>query len=181
MTYRERREAKADRLREWAAKREAKAQALRASTPDSLRHDWAFVTQPGHIPERARMIARDDRAYENHQNGEEMASMAAGIEGQLEHAIYSDDPDAIQALETRIASLEAERDRIKRYNASVRAGKRDGSILTASQQAELLSVLRVAPYESRNGEFPAYGLTNLSGSINRQKKRLAMLMTTRRE
>ena len=111
-TYRERREAKADRLREWAAKREAKAKALRASTPDSLRHDWAFATQPGHIPERARMIARDDRAYENHQKGTEMASRAAGIEDKLEHAIYSDDPDAIQALQARIDKLEAERERM---------------------------------------------------------------------
>ena len=62
-TYRERREARAERLTEWADKRYAKADALREVTPDDMRHDWAFVSQPGHLPERSRMNARDERAY----------------------------------------------------------------------------------------------------------------------
>lgn len=55
---------KADRLEEWAEKREKKASAV-LSSHSEIRHDWAFITQPGHIPFRARMIAADDRAYES--------------------------------------------------------------------------------------------------------------------
>jgi len=62
------RQAKADRkaakYEEWANKRETKARAQLNSQP-SMRHDWAFITQPGHIPARARMIKADDRAYES--------------------------------------------------------------------------------------------------------------------
>ena len=55
---------KADRLEEWAEKREVKASAQLNSHPE-IRHDWAFITQPGHIPLRARMNAGDDRACES--------------------------------------------------------------------------------------------------------------------
>ena len=55
---------KADRYEEWADKREVKAGVDLNSHPE-YRHDWAFISQPGHIPARARMIAADDRAYES--------------------------------------------------------------------------------------------------------------------
>ncbi len=57
-------EAKAERYEEWADKREQKATADLNSFP-TMRHDWAFITQPGHIPARARMIKADDRALES--------------------------------------------------------------------------------------------------------------------
>jgi len=60
----EKAEAKAERYEEWAGKREEKAAVTLDSNP-TLRHDWAFITQPGHIPERARMIKADDRAHES--------------------------------------------------------------------------------------------------------------------
>jgi len=55
---------KADRLEEWAEKREEKASTV-LNSHSEIRHDWAFITQPGHIPFRARMIAADDRAHES--------------------------------------------------------------------------------------------------------------------
>lgn len=54
MTYRERREARAERLRGWAEKREKAAEATFKSH-EIFRGDHAFNTQPGHIPERARV------------------------------------------------------------------------------------------------------------------------------
>ncbi len=56
-------ERKAEKYEEWAEKREHKANAQLNSNPE-VRHDWAFITQPGHIPFRAKMNAADDRAYE---------------------------------------------------------------------------------------------------------------------
>jgi len=175
MTYRERRLRKAERLRGWAEKRQQAAEEALESQPE-LRGDWAFITQPGHIPARERMNARDDRALESLRKAEGMASRADGIEAAAAGAIYSDDPDAIEALEARIAGLEAERDRIKAYNASCRKGQRDTSLLDERQQAQLASTAQHASYQIReNGAAPAYWAANLSGNINRQKKRLEAL------
>ncbi len=69
---------KADRYEGWAEKREKKAEAALNSFP-SIRHDWAFITQPGHIPARARMIAADDRAYESLHVAEGMRAKAESL------------------------------------------------------------------------------------------------------
>ena len=175
MTYRERRLRKAERLRGWAAKREADAAAVfKAGEP--YRGDHAFNTQPGHIPERARLIAREDRAHESMAKADSMQAHAAGVEAAADRAIYSDDPDAVERLRERITGLEAERDRIKAYNASCRKGKRDTSLLDDKQRTTLKSIAQVASYQlGKNGAYPAYGLSSLSGNIAQQRKRLDQL------
>lgn len=176
-TYRERRLAKAERLREWADKREAKAAAVFEANEPHTR-DWAFITQPGHIPARARIIAQEDRAHQSVAKAREMARRADGIEAAAERAIYSDDPDAADRLRERIAELEAERDRIKRYNASCRkaakaGGTGDLSILDDKQRADIASLARVCAWQVRaGGAFPAYVSSNLSGNIGRLRRRL---------
>lgn len=178
-TYRERRERRAERLRDWADKREAKADTLHAAN-EPYRGDVAFNTQPGHIPERARAIARTERAWEHSRKAASMAARADTIERQLAGAIYSDDPDAVEALEVRIAALEAERDRIKRYNAACRkAGECTAEALAeldGDQRAELVRLARVGSvFMGKAGQFPRYHLENLSGNISRQRKRLEQL------
>lgn len=180
MTYRERRLAKADRLREWAAKREVRATAV-FKAGEVYHGDHAFNTQPGHIPERARLIAREDRAYESLQKAHSMESRANGIETAAEHAIYSDDHDAVERLQERIATLEAERERVKAYNLSCRKGARDLSLLTEDEKRVLLSCLQFQPYACKNGQFPAYHLSNLNGNIARQRKRLETLLPVESE
>ena len=163
MTYRERREAKADRLRGWAEKRQMDAAAVLASQP-ALRHDWAFITQPGHIPERARMNARDDRAYASIAKANAMGARAAGIVRQADHAIYSDDPDAIERLAEKIAALEAKREHIKTANAAFR--KSHKAELAAEQNSYLRNCMM--PFQSFEGQ-------NLSGNLTRLRTRLAHL------
>ena len=179
-TYRERRMAKAERLRGWADKREKDAAAVfKAGEPQT--RDWAFITQPGHIPERARIIAREDRAHESMAKAREMARRADGIEAAAANAIYSDDEDAADRLAEKIAGLEAERDRIKAYNASARkaaktGGVGDESLLTEKLRRDLASLRAHAPYQLRPGDaLPAYKLSNLSGNIARLRKRLDQL------
>ena len=70
-------EKKAGRYQEWAEKREEKATVALNSFP-TIRHDWAFITQPGHIPFRARMNKADDRAYES-------LKVAKGFRGKAEN------------------------------------------------------------------------------------------------
>lgn len=176
MTYRERREARAERLHGWAGKRQADATATLTAIDQQYRGDYAFNTQPGHIPERARVIAREDRAFESLNKAGSMERRADGIESQLAGAIYSDDPDAIEQLEIRIAALEAERDRIKAYNASCRKGQPDESLLDDGLRADLASVRKYAAFQlGKGGGFPSYKLSNLSGNIKRNRDRLASL------
>lgn len=180
-TYRQRREAKAERLRGWAEKREATAAATLAGT-SPVSQDWAFITQPGHIPERARMIAREDRAHESLSKARAMTGRAAGIEQQLDRAIYSDDPDAVDALRARIAGLEAERDHCKVVNAAIRAyERRTGKANTELTAADMVAcgvtpadVAHMNP-EWHGWRIPSYHLSGLSANIARNRKRLEAL------
>jgi hypothetical protein len=162
MTYRDRREARAERLREWAGKRETQAAAVfKAGEP--FTSDYAFNTQPGHIPFRAKLIAREDRAYQSQVKAASMRSRADGIEGQLAGAVYDDDPDAIGQLRARITRLEAERDAAKAANTAYRREHR----------AELAAM---TPYERDQAvPYPGYHFQNLSGNLSRQRARLARL------
>jgi NurA-like 5'-3' nuclease len=119
-TTRERKAAKAARLREAAEKRREKAAALYARG-EPLRDDYGFATQPGHDHARARILRAIDKGYEVGREAEALAARAAGIERQLGRSIYSDDPDALEALRRRIAELEAKSARMKAFNAALRA------------------------------------------------------------
>lgn len=170
MTYRERREARADRLDEWAEKREAKAAAdlERARSMASV-IPFGQPILVGHYSERsdrnyrARIGSTYDRAFESAQKAESMSSRAAGIRDQLDRSIYSDDPDAVEALTVRIAELEAQRDRIKSENASFR--KAHGAELRAMSAYERDQAM----------PHPSYRLSNLTGNIKRNKDRLKVV------
>lgn len=182
-TTRERREARAERLRGWADKREAKATAAHETA--SRLGDAIPFGQPilaGHHSQgrdtryRARIAGQMDASIEHGRMAKSMDSKAANIEAATEASIFDDDPDAIEALEARIAGLEAERARIKAYNASCRKGARDLALLDDRQQAALLSVAHVcAPQLGKNGEMPGYALSNIGGRISAARKRLAEL------
>src|SRR3990167_4134387 len=105
MNTRERLEAKVERREEWAAGRREKA-AVVAHEAERYRGDYAFNTQPGHIPERARLIKREERAYEDSKMADHHDSKAAGLARQLDRSVFSDDADAIARLEARIAENE---------------------------------------------------------------------------
>ena len=126
---------------DWADKRETRAnQVFESNRP--ITSDWAFNTQPGHIPMRARIIAQEDRAFESLRKADDMRRRAAGIQAAADGAIYSDDPDAIEQLEAKIARLEAERKRITDYNKTARKGSPDLSILDERQRERLHSCAR---------------------------------------
>lgn len=182
-TYRERREAKAERLDEWASKREAKAEAEGTAALDKAR--MIPFGQPilvGHHSEKRDRNFRKgiergfERAAENADKARDMKRRADGIRDQLDRSIYDDDADAIEKLSERIAALEAERDRIKAFNVTARKGEPDYNLLTPELVAQLASITNHAPYQlSKGGGFPGYALSNLGGNIGRNRKRLAKL------
>lgn len=169
MTYRDRREARAARLDEWATKRQERAAAVfEANRPYTS--DYAFNTQPGHIPARTRIIAQEDRAFESIRKAEDMASRADHIRDQLDASIYSDDPDAIDRLEERIAKLEAERESVKAHNKTHRNGK----LCTCPPECDCRTRFPRS-CTCKNHPLPSYVLTNLSGNIKRNRDRLEVL------
>lgn len=186
-TTRERREARAARLREWADKRAAKADAAHRQA-DTMA-DAIPLGQPilvGHYSEGRDRRYRDrigrtyERAVEHGRKADDMRRRADNIEAAADRAIYSDDDDAVEKLRERVADLEAQRDRIKRYNAACRkAGESTAAaleILDERQRRALASTVAHAPYQvGKSGEYPKHGLANLSGQISKNRKRLAAL------
>lgn len=178
MTRRERLERKAETRREWAEGRNGKADALRAQDPPGLRHDWAFITQPGRIPERARMNRRDDKRIEHHKMAAHHTSKAAGIEQQLERSVFSDDDDAIEKLEQRIAEREAERTKNNAINKIVRrkpknekTGEKVASLRELGFSQATADGFFVPDFGGRVG-VPSYVNQNLGGNIGSDKKRI---------
>ncbi len=146
MTYRESRLARADRLREWAEKREAKAEADYKTASD--RASIIPFGQPilvGHYSERRDRNYREkisrgfERSFESADKARNMASRADGIEAAADRAIYDDDPDAIDRLREKLEGLQAKREAVKAR------------------------------------DHASYELSNLSGNIKRTRDRIARL------
>jgi len=190
MTYRERRERRAERLRGWAEKRAQKSAAALRAAQNAV--DGIPFGQPilvGHHSEKRHRAALDRhdarmRAGIEHQNkAHEMNARAAEIDRQAARAIYSDDVNACEQLRERIAGLEADRERVKAVNKAVRKHGLQRLLeeqppfeLTTDEKREFLKLMQLCPYhhvESRG--FPSYHLQNLGGNITRQRARLIQL------
>lgn len=183
MTRRERLERKLEKRREWAEGRDRKAADLQRQN-DPYRGDIAFNTQPGHIPERARAIKRSERAAEHYGMARHHEEKAAGLERQLKRSIFSDDEDAPERLEARIADLERQRDRMKEVNAAWRkAGRPEpGNVAGIARFAELVLIegeeaARIADrianaYSWEKQPYPRWAVSNMTANIGRLRKRL---------
>lgn len=183
-TTREKREAKAERLREWAEKRDAKASAAydrSREIGDMIPFGQPILVRHHSEGRHRRDIDRIDSAMrssvENGAKADEMRERAENIERQARNAIYSDDHDATDQLAAKVAKLEAKRDRIKSYNKTCKAGQDHGdlSILTEAEARDHLSTIRAVPYQCKNGRIPSYALTNLGATIRTAQKRLESL------
>jgi hypothetical protein len=165
-TTRERREARAERRRDWAESREAKAAAAAQQASDMA--SLIPVGEPIHDGSRgARQVAglkrlrrKSAQAFDHSRMAERHEQAAAGIERQLEHSVYSDDVDAAERLRERIADNEAKRDGMKVRNAEFRKANRAQLKTLDSFQRE-----QAMPH-------PPFELTNLGARIRRDQKRL---------
>lgn len=185
MGTRERRLARAERLRGWAEKRETKADAgferageLASVIPFGQPILAGHYSQGRDTRYRARIGSTMDRAVVDARKGAEMRSKAENIEAAAGRAIYSDDSDAIEALEARIAGLEGERDRWKAYNAACRKAKIPTAaaleLLDDAQRRTVISMANARQLKP-NGAAPSYATSNLSANIKRNRDRLAEL------
>lgn len=175
--YDERREARIERLQESAERHEAAANSAyrraRASvegipfgqpniggclTPAYNRHDAAMRTS---IRESDKADAMRDRARAATNN----------------HAISSDDPEALTRLREKLAKLEKIQARMKAANAAIRmkdAAKGDAALTAQGFSAIEIAKLRTPDFMGRVG-FPSYELTNNNATIRSVKERIARL------
>ncbi len=137
----------------------------------------AMVTGPSKFPTRSN--EKHSRAYENKLNAflewREKAIYRIGKTlGLTGSAISSDDRDALEQLQAKIAVLEAKQARMKEINGVWRkAGNKPEPLrdanLTGSERDEIISHMK---YGMADRPYPSWSLTNNSGNIRRLKERL---------
>lgn len=182
MTRRERLERKLEKRQQWAESRREDAARRFAASDAIVEH--IPMGQPiliGHHSERGHRAALE-RSHNHMHKGCESMSMAAhheskadGIERQLERSIFSDDDDAIEAIEAKLASLEAKRDRMKKINAAhTKFVKNPASLDKADLTDEEKEAIRnyKPAYSWEPHPFPPYSFQNLGGNIRRYKQRI---------
>ena len=187
MTRRERMEVRLEKRRDWAKSRERKSEA--AFETSSRAVDGIPFGQPilvGHHSEKRHRAALDKswnalgKSVEHHKMAEHHEQKADGIERQLETSIFSDDPDAVEALTAKADAIDAARERCKAINAAYRKqtgepGARLLALVKAGTmtEAEALDVARLfslCPYEKQ--PYPGYHLTNMGATSRKARERI---------
>lgn len=182
--HEERQEERRQRYLELADKAEAEIE----STAKQFRELGACMNgQPiliGHHSEKRhrRDIARQDKRLERMHNLDKKAQYyrdkAAGVN---KVGISSDDPDAIDKLTAKLASMEALQARMKAINAAHRAFLKNPASLEKSNLSEEDRAkvrLYVPAYSWEPHPFPPYALQNNNANTKRVKARIAELERT---
>ena len=182
MGRRERLLNRLEKRQEWSA-----LAARRSSAALSQARDMASVIpfgQPilvGHHSEksdrayRGRIENKFRKGFELGKLAEHHEAKAAGIEPQLERSIFSDDDNAIEAIEARIEEHEAQRERMKKVNALYRKGDVEGLKLLGIDYEDLKAKLAAAGGYWGSAPHLAYELSNLGARIQADKKRIAVI------
>ena len=179
MTQRERLEAKLERRHEWAEKAATRstqafnhAHELTANIPFGQPVLIGHHSQHRHERTLDRSWSAMGKACELSNLAEHHESKAAGLEIALDKTIFSDDSDAIEAIQERIATNEAKREEMKKINGLYR--KADVAGLAAlGVDYETLKV-KLAGLGAWFGKAPhmPYEMQNLGQRITSDKKRI---------
>lgn len=174
MTYRERREWRAERRRGWAEERGVKADAASQASHDATAGiPFGQPILVGHHSEakHRRAVERSQRqalkSIEHRDMADHHGRAADTIERQLDNSIYNDDTDATERLRERIGEREAKRKEMKERNAAYRKAHR----------AELKEL--TAYGREQAVPHPRWELANLGGCISRDRQRLVRLERSR--
>lgn len=180
MTRRERLERKLEKRREWAGKAEQRSAAAfgRASKiADGIPFGQPILV--GHHSERharrdqERIHSGMAKGCEEQKLAEHHESKADGLERALDHSIFSDDEDAIEQIEARLAANEAKRERKKQVNKLYKKGDAAGLAALGIDYERLKEKLSQPDVMSWCRQpYPAYELSNLGGRIAADRKKL---------
>jgi len=178
MIRRERLERKLEKRREWAGKAEARSDA-RFNAAHNLA-DAIPLGQPilcGHHSERharrdAERIANNmTKGCEESRLAEHHEACATGIERALERSVFSDDADAVEKLEVRIAENEAKRDKMKLVNKLFKKGDAEG-LAALGLNLESLKARLAGQFSWDQQPFAKFELTNLGARIRADRERI---------
>lgn len=179
MTRRERLQNKIERRQEWATKA-----AQRSTESFNKAHDLVAnipMGQPilvGHHSERRhrRTLERSDSAMRNACELTAKAEMheekAANLGHILDKAIFSDDSDAVEAIQARIEANEAEREKMKKINSLYRKADVAGLESIGVNYETLKAKLAAAGSYWGSAPHLPYEMTNLGARIRADKERL---------
>lgn len=192
MTRRERLEARIAKREAWALSR--KRDAERRFEAARITADGIPLGQPILVGHHSEARHRRDiaRINSNMRAGCESAAMATrheskadGLARALDASIYSDDPDAMEALTAKLARLEAERETARKVGAWWRKAKKpsatEGAAWAGLAAAAGIDARAVLKYRHDcaaeegfcgRGPVPSYVLSNLGGEITRCRKRI---------
>lgn len=183
LNYAEKKEAKIDRFRELAEKRQAEGTAL-----IDRAHQMADVIpfgQPilvGHYSEkgdrnyRARINSTWDRGFKTLETAEYYARRVDNAESN--RAISSDDPDAIELLKQKLQKCVDFQEHAKTVNKIVRKkipNDEKIKLLVESGLKESTARVCIVPDELHRTGIPSYALTNNNGNMKRIRERIAQL------
>jgi len=181
--FKAKKQARIDRLKTRAAN--AKQLSTDLFDQSSKMADCIPFGQPilvGHHSERgdrnfrAKITRKMDQACKAQDKAEYYEQKAASAENN--RSISSDDPEAIQKLETKISQLESNQSFMKKVNnAHAKYIKnQDESVLSEFDEKWQLKIKNyVPPYSWEKHPFPPYALQNNNQNISACKKRLESL------
>lgn len=183
MTRRERKEAKLAKRQEWAGKAHGEAAGRHRAAQSMADHMTGEPVKIGHHSEgrHRRDIERLDghmrAGIEADTRAKHHEDVAAGIQRQLDTSIFSDDPDAIEALESKVVKLEAKRDRMKRENAAVKKHGAAGLVALGWSEAGAAKAVALAAETHEKKLHAGYELSLAGAEIRRCRKRIAEIQT----
>ncbi len=186
MTRRERLERKVERREEWAQKRTAQSNAEFAKS-DAIGKHIPFgqpILVGHHSEKRARrdqekMCNALDRSVENANMASHHVQKAAGLRDYLDKSIFSDDEDAVEAIDAKITELEEAQAFMVAVNKICRSKK----LSDVEKACEIKTAYPKLSHETIDGilhpkrdyedvGFPRWALSNNSANVRRYKQRL---------
>lgn len=171
--YEERKQAKIDRLHERAQKAREQGAQLQAEFIGN--DDIAYWTQPIHNTSAGRAFERQrERVRNRFEKGMEVIQTATAYEDRAEamatnHAISSDDPEAIAKLQAKIDELEKAHARKKAANSALRlknAEKGNAKLAELGYTEKQIQALR------NGGGFASWSLSSDNAEIKRCRERI---------
>lgn len=192
-TRRERLERKIEKRLEWAEKQQDKStQELNRARGHVENIPFGQPILVGHHSESQHRSALERsnsamrRAIDADEKAKDHESKAAGLQMQLNHSIFSDDEDAIERLEEKIADLQKSQEAMKTVNKICRDKKTTVEEKTALIRQvmpkitdESIDELLNPKYAFHGIGFPSYSLQNNNANINRLKKRIIEIKARR--
>lgn len=175
--YAERREARIERLQDRAERHEEAAQAAFGRAHAAV--DGIPFGQPNVGGRLTPCYKRHDTAMRTGISESDKAEYARDkAEAAMNnHAISSDDPEALTKLREKLAKLEELQERMKAANAALRlkdTAKGDAALAEQGYTPLQIAKLRTPDWVGRIG-YPSYALTNNGATIRSVKERIAQL------